>query len=181
MLLLQICGRLLRPTILKKRNLRSAVSKRKPRQSKNRSPANKPQPAPRTRQHRIPSKILESLPEETRTAIVQAEAFVGPLPPPVLYRQYEETLQGSADRILRLTEREQNGRQKWEMKILESYALEMRRGQFLGFFLGALAIIGGVYCAQIDQPWVAAILVGTALTGILTAFINNRKTPPSDN
>lgn len=105
---------------------------------------------------------------------MEAVSFRGPLPPPALYRQYEEVLKGSANRIMRLTENEQIHRQTWESKALDYQGKEIERGQWLGFVLAALAIGGGVACTYLDQPWVGAVLVGTALTGILTAFIKDR-------
>ncbi len=75
---------------------------------------------------------------------------------------------------MRLAENEQIHRQTWENKALDYQGKEIERGQRLGFVLAALAIVGGVACVYLDQPWVAAVLVGTALTGILTAFIKDR-------
>ena len=119
----------------------------------------------------IPPEILEKLPEETRLAIFQSVSFRGPLPPPALFAQYEKVLDGSSERILKMSEREQEQRHDWDNTFLDYQGKEIIRGQWLGFGLGALAILGGIYCAIINQPWVAAVLVGTALANILTAFM----------
>lgn len=106
--------------------------------------------------------------------MVQAASFSGPLPPPALYEQYEEVLPGSAERIMAMTEREQEQRHTWDNRVVEVQNGEISRGQWLGFVLGAGAIVGAVYCATIDQPWVATVMVGTSLAGIVTAFIKGR-------
>ena len=131
---------------------------------------------------RIPSEvlqeltpeILEKLPEQTKIAVIEARSFKGPLPPPSLFRQYDETLPGSAERIMQLSEKEQSHRHQWDNKALEYEGKEVIYGQWFGFILGILGISGGIFCAYIDQPWVAAVLVGTSLAGIVTAFIKGR-------
>lgn len=44
--------------------------------------------------------------------------FSGPLPPPSMYGEYEGVLKGSADRIFKMAEKEQDHRIKWENDAL---------------------------------------------------------------
>ena len=57
---------------------------------------------------------LPELPEHVRVSVAEAMSFVGPLPPPTMYREYENALAGSAERILVMAEKEQNHRIAWE-------------------------------------------------------------------
>ena len=43
-----------------------------------------------------PPELLDRLPDEVRTAVIQS-AYSGPLPPPSMYSEYEAVLPGSAD------------------------------------------------------------------------------------
>ena len=117
---------------------------------------------------------FEKLPEETKTAVIKAIYFKGPLPPPSVLRQYEEQFPGAGERILTMTEKEQTHRHNWDRQMLEYQGKEVQNGQMYGFVLGALAICGGAFCAYIGQPVVAGILVGTTVVGIVTAFIQGR-------
>ena len=58
------------------------------------------------------NEVLSKLPEDIRgqvlTIIKEQSFFSGPLPPPELFKQYEEILPGSANRILKMAEKEQN-------------------------------------------------------------------------
>ena len=80
---------------------------------------------------------------------------------------------------MKLTEREQLHRQQWETTVLDHQASDMRRGQWLGFLLGALGIVATVVCAYLDRPYIAGLSIGTVLAGILTAFF--RKLPKSNS
>ena len=75
---------------------------------------------------------------------------------------------------MQLTEREQSRRHSWDQKAIDYQDKEVRRGQWMGFVLGMLTLGGGIFCASIGQPWVAVIMVGTSLAGILTAFRKGR-------
>ena len=52
--------------------------------------------------------------EKTVVATRQAASFSEPLPPPCFFQQHEDTLPGSADRILKMSETEQLKRITWE-------------------------------------------------------------------
>ena len=53
----------------------------------------------------VSKEVLENLPEETKVAVIQSASFNGPLPPLSLFGKYDEILPGSANRILKITER----------------------------------------------------------------------------
>ncbi len=55
-------------------------------------------------------KLLEAMPKEVRISIAETASFSAPLPPPSMFESYEQTLPGSADRILKIVEKEQNHR-----------------------------------------------------------------------
>lgn len=63
-------------------------------------------------------EVLETLPENARIAVVEAAALSGPLPPPTMYGEYDNVLSGSAERILRMAEKEQDHRIEWENDAL---------------------------------------------------------------
>ena len=52
-----------------------------------------------------------------REEILSAQ-YSGPLPLPSSFREYDKVLPGSADRILKMAENEQNGRREWDKKRL---------------------------------------------------------------
>jgi uncharacterized membrane protein len=81
----------------------------------------------------------------------------GPIPPPALFRQFEEILPGSADRILRMAEKEQDHRIDWEQSALRIDARNSFLGLRLGF--GALLILvgGSLGAAWLGYPIVADI------------------------
>lgn len=122
----------------------------------------------------LTKEFLESLPDQTRVAYIDAASFNGPLPPPSLLEGYESTLPGAAERILRLAEKEQSHRQDWEMAALSAQRLDIRRGQWMGFALGIIGMVVAVILAIIDRPYIAGVSLGTVLAGILTAFLRGR-------
>src|SRR5215208_3013591 len=76
--------------------------------------------------------------------------FEGPLPPPEFIREYNSLVPGAAERILVMAEKQLAHRLQLEKKDLEadtadavSARAEARRGQWLGFAIAALTIIGG--------------------------------------
>lgn len=122
----------------------------------------------------IPPEILENLPDETKAAFFQAVSFQGALPSPGLYAQYEETLPGSAERIMRLSELEQEQRHSWDNRALNHQNAEIKRGQWMGFTLGILTLSGGVFCAYIGEAWIAAIMVSATLASIIQMLTKNQ-------
>lgn len=106
--------------------------------------------------------------------MVEAASFTGPLPPPSMYRGYEEVNPGSADRILRMAENEQEHRTTWEQKALKLNGLNAVAGQYIGLII-ALACIGcATYLALNDKTVVAVILGGVSVTTLVGHFLKNR-------
>lgn len=110
-------------------------------------------------------------------------SYEGPLPPPTHFQQYEETLPGSAERILRMTEAEQVNRHKLEAYhaekqfLLQKEQIDLNRYvvksiNFIRIFsliLATLIIFGalgmGCYLTIIDKKWegILSILGGLGL------------------
>ena len=122
--------------------------------------------------------VLSGVPEEEATdiriAIAQAHAFVGPLPPPVMFEHYDHVLPGSADRILAMAEKEQSHRVGWERTELRVEARVALLGQILGFLSLASLIGVAAYCATIDQQGVSLACLGAATVGVVSKFISHR-------
>lgn len=121
--------------------------------------------------------MVDLLPPEEqgsyREIMLQA-SFSGPLPPPALFARYDEVLPGSAERILAMTEREQQHRHGFERTALIGELLYGSAGLVLGAF-SLLAIIAGVaWCAHIGATGAAVALAGLGAVGIVTAFIRGR-------
>jgi hypothetical protein len=58
----------------------------------------------------VPPNELSKTKRDVLRVFEQHESYHGPIPPPALFRQFEEILPGVADRILRMAEKEQDHR-----------------------------------------------------------------------
>ena len=90
----------------------------------------------------ITNSISDIQHEEIKHLVKYVRAsFSGPVPPPDMLREYEKILPGSADRLFRLTENEQN---KNGQHITESQKNDKRRiycTTLISFFIVAAAIL----------------------------------------
>ncbi|HLD26367.1 MAG TPA: DUF2335 domain-containing protein [Patescibacteria group bacterium] len=79
------------------------------------------------------------------------EVFTGPLPHPDVLKKYEETLKGSANRIIKLTEGQTSHRQALEKKVIGSNVWNERIGMIFSFIITFTVIIGAIYLIRSDK------------------------------
>jgi len=111
--------------------------------------------------------------------VATAVLFRGPLPPPDVFKGYDEVVPGSAREILNMATREQGHRHKLQfLEMVYPYL-----GWFAGFVCFLVCIAGSVYLAMHDKPAIAAALLGVPCLGVIGWFINSRvslgTTPPA--
>jgi len=75
---------------------------------------------------------------------VSGKLFTGPLPHPEIMAGYERVLPGSAERILRMTEKEQDARHRDSSALVQAGVKREREGLYLGGFLAAVTLIGSM-------------------------------------
>jgi len=125
-------------------------------------------------------EILKHIPEseiqDYSKALLQSRAFLGPLPPPVMFEHYDKVLPGSADRILEMAEQEQKHRIWWERQDLKLAGMQAIGGQVFGFLLMCFLIGSAVYCATIGATGVAIACLGGVAVGAISKFLANRWT-----
>lgn len=103
------------------------------------------------------------------TTMVRQTHHSGPLPSPETYGQYEVILPGSAERILRMAEKEQDHRHKGEQRVV-THEFGIRYAGQIGAILALMMLCGSViYCAMIGQPFTAGVIaaIGAIVTGFL--------------
>jgi uncharacterized membrane protein len=116
----------------------------------------------------ILSKLPPGTPPEVLEMISQSMSYSGPLPPPFMMQQYNDTLPGLADRIMKMAENEQGLRRRDNGWILSNDTVRV-----VGSIVVSLALIAaGVYCGIIGQPWLGGVL-GTsgAIAGIASKML----------
>ena len=126
--------------------------------------------------------ILQSLPEEKRTRVYQALSFSGPVPPPAMYAGYEEVLPGSADRIMRMAEKEQDHRIAMDLKYVEIYAGNTHRSQKLS----VVVILAGLAAAMFlgifgDVRASGGVLALLAILQVIHRIWQKASRPPGDS
>jgi uncharacterized membrane protein len=107
--------------------------------------------------------------------------FSTPFPPPEFLRRYKEILPEAPERILSMIEAESKHRRSLESKHLQAqidYQIaqrsERRLGQWLGFFIGTIAILAGAITSIFGNP-VAGGFIGTGgVVGLVAVFVLGR-------
>ena len=105
----------------------------------------------------------------------------GPIPPPSMMEQYEATLPGSADRILKMAENQSEHRQSLEKQGLSFANREVHVGQVLGFAIGVIAIVTGGYIASSGAQISGGIMGTSVVVGLVSVFvIGSKRKPPKE-
>lgn len=112
--------------------------------------------------------------------VARKEEYSGPIPHPSHLGNYEKILPGSADRILKMAERQSMHRQDNQTKIVDFEIKFRGRGQIFGFILAFAGIIGGFVLVLSDKDVIGlSVLIGSLATLILAFLygkaVNNNK------
>ena len=108
-----------------------------------------------------------NLPEETKSFLIERErltTFSGPLPDPDSFAKYESILPGSAERILKMAENEQNTRHELNFYQAKMESRDGFAGIIVAAGLGIAGLVAGVLVAVL-VPGVAGASVG-AIFGV---------------
>src|SRR5712691_11175858 len=87
------------------------------------------QPKPETE---VPTSQPAGQRQQRAALIAQMEQWSGPLPPPAVLEKFNQVVPGSAARILKMAEKEQQHRVSYEREGLTATTGEATRGQYLG-------------------------------------------------
>lgn len=103
-----------------------------------------------------------------------SEQFSGPIAHPRHLREYEQILAGSAERIIRMAERQQDHNAEMERLILTAQIADQLRGMRYG--LAALILTLGIATAAglHGDTVLAGLMLGFGLAGVVVAFIKGR-------
>lgn len=144
---------------------RSGARQSKANQLSSNSGTNKPKPSESSELDNDLEKLLARIPENAPPEIVESilASYSGPLPPPSMYRAYEDVLPGSADRILRMAEQEQMLRRRDNGWILLNDSLRVS-----GSVLVSLGLIGAAVAATYFGNTPVAVSLG--ISGIVGAL-----------
>lgn len=130
-------------------------------------------------------QLLELVPNEKRdranaiVAIVRESMFSGPIPPPEQFGQYETILPGSADRILKMAEKQQDHRMEIEKEAISKSLAHNRRGQTFGFIAMLLMLGLSVFFALNGmEAWagtIGSVTIVTLVALFITGNVQNSK------
>jgi uncharacterized membrane protein len=108
--------------------------------------------------------------------VALAAYFAGPLPAPEVLFEYDQALDGTADRIIRMAEREAEHRHHVELQLVAIQARNSTLGIASGLVLGLAGVLGGVFAVVHGADGAGAGVALTALTALVGVFVTQRRT-----
>lgn len=81
-----------------------------------------------------------------------------PLPHPEVLEGYDYVIEGSAERILSMFEREQRHRHEWESRALKIHSFSTVLGQILGFFIAVSVFVSAIVIGLYGDTNTAAFI-----------------------
>jgi len=125
-------------------------------------------------------EALEHISEEAKNKILRAARAVsirlashhsGPLPRPEDLERYNLIIPNGAERIMAMTEKQSDHRMELEKGYMIANNSDSKRGQIFGFIISILFGSASVYLGIIGQPWLAGVLGGGTITGLVSVFV----------
>lgn len=127
----------------------------------------------------IPSNVSQQILGPAPKSIVSVEtthsSHSGPIPSPEVIGGYEKVLAGSADRIIKMAEREQGHRHQLQIRGQSQQAILTFVGQLFAFIMGFSGIAGGIYLVKSDKSIAGFSVFFTSLSVLVGAYLYNRK------
>lgn len=118
---------------------------------------------------------IEEMPPEKREAVVAAFQFSGPLPPAKELQAYEDIEEGTADRIIRMAEKQAEHRRAQEKRMVESACGDSRVGLWLGFVIGMSALLLSGIIALMASTTAGSLLAFSSITSLVAVFVYGSK------
>ncbi|EHD21289.1 Protein of unknown function DUF2335, membrane [Brenneria sp. EniD312] len=118
--------------------------------------------------------VLERILDSPKIMAIAHESFRGPVPSPKMLSEYEQIMPGLANRLVKLTEDEQQHRHKVTDKALDFSYKKDRRGQWMGFIISLFVLGLGVYFAAEGKDALAGTLITINLVGLASVFVIGR-------
>lgn len=151
----------------------------------------------------ITAELLQDLPQEKRAELLRAlvafrleieqvEQYSGPIPHPSIVERYEQTLPGSADRILAMAEarqaanigleqQHQQDRVKVDMAAIQGMVWNVRLGMFLVVGLALAVVLIGMRVMELGHSAEGFALIVGAACGIGIAYMKSFARNPSQD
>ena len=123
--------------------------------------------------------LLSDIPENKRRAIVKSlkfSLFSGPIPPPQLLEGYNKIVKDGPERIFIMAEKQSSHRMQLEDHTIKEQLKQSQRGQWFGFILALICILGTIFLAYSGYQVIASILGTTTIGSLLTVFVLGKKT-----
>lgn len=131
----------------------------------------------------IPSNVSQQiLGQQGVVAVETVTTHQGPIPAPEIIAGYEKVLAGSADRIIRMAEKEQDHRHKLQIQNQTQLGWLTFIGQLFAFVIGVSGVAGGIYLVKNDKSVTGFSVFFTSLAALVGIFLYNRKRskPPQE-
>jgi uncharacterized membrane protein len=100
---------------------------------------------------------------------------VGPIPPADELAKYNQIIANGADRIMTLAENQSKHRIAIEAHVIEKKTDLYSRGQICAVLVSFLGITCGTACVLSGHDVAGAIIAGTPLVSIVSAFLYNKE------
>jgi uncharacterized membrane protein len=123
----------------------------------------------------IPSaeQLAQEIAAQSADDVVEvAMAFSGPVPPPSIMEGWERVLPGSADRILKMAEKQQDADISLTERKLDRDDAFRTKGLYLGAGLILLLLALAGFALWTAQPWVASAILGGGFIAVIVAYFN---------
>lgn len=118
---------------------------------------------------------IDNLPDEEKNKVIasvtQEYSYSGILPHPILLKQFDDVLPGTAERIIAMTEKEGEHRRNLEKEIVNSEFKTQKMGIIFGFMIALIGIVGSVVLAFYDKIIASTVLGGSTLVSLVSVFI----------
>jgi len=103
--------------------------------------------------------------------VATATAFAGPIPPPELLAEYEQTLPGLADRLVMIAENESEHRRALQRRAIRLSEL----GLAAGFTIAMTALGGGIFLVHEGSQAEGMSSIILAIASLVLVFLNRGK------
>ena len=88
--------------------------------------------------------------------------------------QYEGVFPGCAERIVKMAESQSEHRQHLEKTVIEGNVKAEKRSSIFAFFLGAIAILGGIILIGFGKDVQGLVAIITAIVSLVGVFFYGR-------